>query len=78
MSIVQMPPGAGCRGHMSDDILTDDEKARFTLALVEQCVRNTALEDLHAGTVPSSATGDFSPSYSPAAWDGVGGRGVSY
>lgn len=45
---------------MSDDILTDDEKARFTLALVEQCVRNTALEDLHAGTVPSSATGDFS------------------
>lgn len=45
--------------HMSDDMLTDGQKARFTLALVEQCVRNTALEDLHAGTVPSSATGDL-------------------
>lgn len=45
---------------MSDDILTDDEKAHLTLALVEQCVRNTGLEDLHAGIFPSSATGDFS------------------
>lgn len=45
---------------MSDDALTDAEKTRFTLALVEQCVRNTFLEDLHAGTVPDSAVGDYS------------------
>lgn len=45
---------------MFDDIWTDDEKAFFTLALVEQCVRNTGLEDLHAGTFPSSRTGDYS------------------
>ncbi|WP_257557240.1 hypothetical protein [Sphingobium sp. CFD-2] len=34
---------------MADDMLTDDEKALFTLALVEQCVRNTGLENLHGG-----------------------------
>lgn len=45
---------------MFDDIWTDDEKAFFTLALVEQCVRNTGLEDLHAGIFPSSTTGDYS------------------
>lgn len=44
---------------MSDE-MTDDEKVLFTLALVEQCVRNTSLEDLHAGLVPGSKTGDFS------------------
>ena len=32
----------------------------FTLLLVNHCVRNTFLEDLHAGTSPSSKTGDFS------------------
>ena len=32
---------------MADDMLTDDEKAFFTLALVEQCVRNTGLEDVN-------------------------------
>lgn len=45
---------------MADDMLNDDEKAFFTLALVEQCVRNTGLEDFHAGVTPSSATGDYS------------------
>lgn len=45
---------------MSDESLTDAEKNRFTLALVEQCVRNTFLEELHAGTVPDSASGDYS------------------
>ncbi|MGC4251407.1 MAG: hypothetical protein QM605_08075 [Sphingobium sp.] len=45
---------------MSDNIWTDDEQAFFTLALVEQCVRNTGLEDLHAGIFPSSKTGDYS------------------
>jgi hypothetical protein len=33
---------------------------RLALALVETCVRNTQLEDLHAGVVPRSAVGDFS------------------
>lgn len=44
---------------MSDERLTDKEAAHFALALVEQCVRNTRLEDIHAGMVPRSATGDF-------------------
>jgi hypothetical protein len=61
---------------MSDDKLTDDQKARFTLALVEQCVRNTALEDLHAGAVPGSATGDFGDvkvvtPYGEIPWNGL-------
>ena len=61
---------------MSDDRLTDDEKALFTLALVEQCVRNTGLEDLHAGVVPDSATGDFSDvkvvtPYGEIPWTGL-------
>ncbi|PKP92981.1 MAG: hypothetical protein CVT77_07015 [Alphaproteobacteria bacterium HGW-Alphaproteobacteria-16] len=45
---------------MSDESLTDAEKTRFTLALVEQCVRNTFLEELHTGTIPGSASGDYS------------------
>ncbi|WP_062099668.1 hypothetical protein [Caulobacter sp. CCH5-E12] len=36
------------------------EAERFTLALVETCVRNTQLETLHAGRSPVSASGDFS------------------
>lgn len=44
---------------MSDE-MTDEEKTFFTLALVEQCVRNTQLEDIHAGAVVRSETGDYS------------------
>ena len=33
---------------------------RFTLALVETCVRNTVLEDWHAGRTVVSPAGDFS------------------
>ncbi len=33
---------------------------RLALALVETCVRNTQLENLHAGVVPRSAVGDYS------------------
>ena len=46
------------------------------LALVQNCVRNS-LEDLHAGTFPSSATGDYtdvkvvSP-YGEIPWNKVG------
>lgn len=45
---------------MTDDSPSDAEKTHFTLALVEQCVRNTMLETLHAGIVPASRSGDFS------------------
>ncbi len=34
--------------------------ARGAKSLVETCVRNTFLEDLHAGTFPGSETGDYS------------------
>jgi hypothetical protein len=40
--------------------LPDAAVRRIALALVEQCVRNTRLEDIHAGTVPESLTGDYS------------------
>lgn len=43
--------------------LTDSERQeiqRLTLGLVEACVRNTGLEDLHAGRFPQSTTGDWS------------------
>jgi hypothetical protein len=33
---------------------------RLALVLVETCMRNSELENLHAGVTPSSATGDFS------------------
>lgn len=42
---------------------TDQERwdlERFALLLAETCVRNTGLEDLHAGRFPRSATGDYS------------------
>lgn len=32
----------------------------FAMALVETCVRNSRLEELHAGVTPDSATGDYS------------------
>jgi hypothetical protein len=32
----------------------------FATALVETCVRNSRLEELHAGVTPDSATGDYS------------------
>ncbi len=34
--------------------------ARLAQALVEVCVRNSRIEDLHAGTFPDSEQGDFS------------------
>jgi len=34
--------------------------ARSAKSLVELCVRNTSLEDLHAGIFPGSETGDYS------------------
>src|SRR5262249_38734264 len=43
--------------------MNDSEKslaAALAKAIVALCVRNTFLEDLHAGTTPSSKTGDYS------------------
>lgn len=34
--------------------------AQLAKAIAVLCVRNTSLEDLHAGTTPSSKTGDYS------------------
>jgi hypothetical protein len=34
--------------------------ARLTKSLVEVCVRNTGLEDLHAGIFPATEAGDYS------------------
>jgi hypothetical protein len=33
---------------------------RLAMVLVEQCVRNSTLENLHAGIIPDSLTGDHS------------------
>ena len=46
---------------MSDEAMTDAEKTRFALALVEQCIRNSFLETLHAGKVSDSAISDYNP-----------------
>jgi hypothetical protein len=48
---------------MTDEPWTKAERqdlARITLALVETCVRDTLLEDLHTGRTPISPAGDFS------------------
>ena len=33
---------------------------RLAKFMVQQCFRNTVLEDFHAGTIPDSKTGDYS------------------
>ena len=38
----------------------NDPNADLALFLALNCVRNTEIEDLHAGTFPSSKAGDFS------------------
>jgi len=45
---------------MPEEKVPDEAMRRVALALVEHCVRNTRLEDIHAGTVPGSLTGDYS------------------
>jgi hypothetical protein len=37
-----------------------DDVKRLAISMAVYCVRNTFLEDLHAGTVPSSKIGDYS------------------
>ncbi|MDR7256368.1 hypothetical protein J2X47_000529 [Sphingomonas sp. BE270] len=45
---------------MPEDKVPEEAMRRVVLALVEHCVRNTRLEDFHAGTVPDSLIGDYS------------------
>jgi hypothetical protein len=50
-------------GAMAEVTWTNAERQKvevIALALVETCVRNTQLEDLHAGKFPGSAMGDYS------------------
>ncbi|CAM5608636.1 hypothetical protein GS397_06255 [Sphingobium yanoikuyae] len=44
---------------MNEDI-PDAAARRIALALVEHCVRNTQLEEIHAGKAPESLAGDYS------------------
>ncbi|MGE6695110.1 MULTISPECIES: hypothetical protein [Sphingomonadaceae] len=45
---------------MPEEKAPDEAMRRVALALVEHCVRNTRLEEIHAGTVPDSLIGDYS------------------
>ncbi|OHT21693.1 hypothetical protein BHE75_03704 [Sphingomonas haloaromaticamans] len=45
---------------MVDEQIPDAAARRLALTLVENCVRNSQLENLHAGTTPGTAVGDFS------------------
>lgn len=45
---------------MADDRIPDAATRKIALALVEHCVRNTGLENLHAGITPDSLKGDYS------------------
>ncbi len=46
---------------MTDNPIRDDRQASLLVrAMAMQCVRNTALEDIHAGDGPVSRTGDWS------------------
>jgi len=55
--------GTGNQGSRPAERWTGLERKHFEFiakALVETCVRNTKLEDLHAGRFPGSEAGDFS------------------
>lgn len=47
----------------------DEERiaARLATLMATLCVRNTGIEDLHAGTVPVTHTGDYSDVFSTDA-----------
>lgn len=40
--------------------MDETEAKQLALGLASLCVRNTSLENIHAGIVPTSQTGDFS------------------
>ena len=46
---------------MTDNAIRDDRLASLLVrTMAQQCVRNTALEDIHAGSAPVTRTGDYS------------------
>lgn len=45
---------------MNEEKVPEEAMRRIALALVEHCVRNTRLEEFHAGIVPDSLIGDYS------------------
>jgi hypothetical protein len=45
---------------MPNEEVPEKAARRLALALVEQCVRNTRIEDIHAGITPASLLGDYS------------------
>lgn len=45
--------------HHLDDIRDDDLRKRLAKLMALRCFRNSKLEDLHAGVVPSSEAGDY-------------------
>lgn len=46
---------------MTDNAVRDDRlEALLVRTMAQQCMRNTALEDIHAGTAPVTRTGDYS------------------
>src|SRR6266404_9748741 len=49
-------PEALCEGWT----MKKEDAQRLAIGMAVYCVRNTFLEDLHAGTVPSSKAGDYS------------------
>lgn len=46
--------------NVADDRIPDAAARKIALALVEHCVRDTELENLHAGITPDSLKGDYS------------------
>jgi hypothetical protein len=40
--------------------MKEEDAKRLAIGMAVYCVRNTFLEDLHAGTAPSSQAGDYS------------------
>jgi hypothetical protein len=45
---------------LSADSIEEELAKRLAVDLALMCVRNTFIEELHAGTAPSSQTGDYS------------------
>ena len=46
---------------MADNPIRDDRQSSLLVrTMAMQCVRNTALEDIHAGPAPVTRTGDYS------------------
>jgi hypothetical protein len=61
------------RGFITDPVL----QQRLAKYMVEQCFRNSVLENLHAGKVPDSETGDYSDVVVRTPFGGIPWRELS-